>query len=60
MTWQVRARVRKTGAIGIFYNVDFILSGTAKDTEETIKNLWFDLHSKDWHLTHFVFVKKID
>ena len=66
MKYRLTAKVRKVGAIGIFYPVDFIIDLPDAKEEDGVsqtyklKQKWFELYSDDWELYHFVSIDEIE
>lgn len=60
MKYKLTAKVRKVGAIGIFYPVDFIIEMLDISESSKIKQKWFELYGDDWELYHFISIEKTE
>lgn len=51
----VKAKVRKLGAIGVFYDRDFIVeSAEKKPDRHKLFDLWSQQHGSEWELSHVI------
>jgi hypothetical protein len=52
--WEVTARIRQRGAIGIFYNQTFTVSAPPDAVREQIVNAFIAQYGNEWELNHIV------
>lgn len=50
--YRITARVRKSGALGVFYSQQFNVEGPVGLTEDQVKARWFIINGDDWELDH--------
>ena len=52
--WEVTARIRQRGAIGIFYNKAFTVTAPRTALREQIVNAFIEQYGNEWELNHIV------